>query len=65
MKWIDLFQFLNKQANELNNFGKFNWQDRVTIYDASSGEKYYCDTYRIKNNQATLVINLEKFGDNI
>ena len=65
MKWIDLFDFLHKQANELKNIGKFNWQDKVVVYDASSGHKYYCDTYRIKNNQVALVINLEKFGDNI
>jgi hypothetical protein len=33
MKWIDLFTFLNKQANTLNSFGKFDWQKDIMIYD--------------------------------
>jgi|688.fasta_scaffold1059487_3 hypothetical protein len=60
MKWIDLFQFLNEQANNLANIGKFNWQKQVIIYDASSGQSYKCDTYRVKNNNAVLMINLDK-----
>jgi hypothetical protein len=60
MRWIDLFQFLNKQANDMKNLGKFNWQDEVVIYDASSGEKYTCDTYHIKNDRFVLMINLDK-----
>ena len=61
MKWIDLFQFLNKQANYLKNFGQFNWQERVIIYDASSGEEYICDNFYIRSDKrAVLMINLDK-----
>jgi hypothetical protein len=61
MKWIDLFQFLNKTANDMKNIGKFNWQSEVLIYDASTGEEYTCDTYYVRSNdQPILMINLDK-----
>jgi hypothetical protein len=61
MKWIDLFGFLNKQANDLKNLGKFNWQAQVIIYDASSGEEYVCDNYYVRSdNRPILMINLDK-----
>jgi len=61
MKWIDLFQILNKKANELKNIGQFNWQDRIVIYDAASGEEYICDNFYIRsNNRPVLMINLDK-----
>ena len=63
MKWIDLFQALNKQANEIKNIGKFNWQDRIIIYDASSGKEYLCDNFYMRHNKRpVLSINRDKIS---
>lgn len=43
MKWIDLFEFLNKQANNLNAFGKFDWQSEVKVYDNAYGGLFNAD----------------------
>ncbi len=43
MKWIDLFQFLNQRANDINNFGKFDWQSEVKVYDNAYGALFSAD----------------------
>lgn len=58
MKWIDLFEFLNEQANNINNIGKFDWNSPVIIHDAETGDEYNCDTYTF-DNRLTLTINME------
>jgi hypothetical protein len=43
MKWIDLFDFLNKQANDINNLGKFPWQEQVQVFDWETLDYYAAD----------------------
>jgi len=69
LTWLDLFQFLNKQANEIENIGRFNWQDQVVIHDSNTGDEFTCDTYIISDNRGSdrlvLAINVEAiFGEN-
>lgn len=69
MTWLDLYNYLNAQANELDNIGRFNWNNQVIVHDAETGDEYDCDTY-IFDDKVTLTINmdsvfLEKGQDNI
>ena len=58
MTWLDLYNFLYKQAHDLDNVGKFEWNEPVVVHDASTGEEKFCDTYFITNdnNKEYLVI---------
>lgn len=38
MTWLDLYNFLYRQANETANFGKFDWQAPVGIHHESTGD---------------------------
>ena len=63
MTWLDLYNFLHKQAHDFKNLGKFEWNEPVIIHDASSGEENYCDTYFISNDSNSehlvLAINID------
>jgi hypothetical protein len=56
--WLELYNFLYEKANNVKNFGDFNWNSPVIIHDASTGDEYSCDTYIIsdKTNQEKLVL---------
>lgn len=43
MTWLDLYNYLNKQANLTKNVGEFNWQDQVIVYDTWNMKEYNCD----------------------
>ena len=56
--WLELYHFLYEKANNINNFGNFDWSNPVVIHDASTGDEYSCDTYMIsdKINKEKLVL---------
>ena len=64
LTWLDLYNFLHQKANDINTFGKFNWNEPVVIHDAATGDETLCDTWEIsdKNSQDRLVlaINIEE-----
>lgn len=57
MKWIDLFQFLNERANDLNNLGSFPWQEEVKVFDFESLEYYSTDFVQMPDNKISLSID--------
>jgi hypothetical protein len=61
--WLDLYNFLHSQAHDFKNLGKFDWNSPVIIHDASTGEEYNCDTWRISNKKGkeklVLATNIE------
>jgi hypothetical protein len=63
MTWLDLYNFLYTHANDINNFGKINWQAPVMIHDAGTGDEVYCDTWIISSNNGpdrlVLATNIE------
>lgn len=58
MTWLDLYNYLNAQANGLDNFGLFDWNSPVMVHDAATGQEYFCDTY-ILNKKVTITINID------
>ena len=57
MKWIDLFQFLNERANDLENLGKFPWQEDVSVFDWETLRYYDIDVLEISDNQISFGID--------
>ncbi len=63
MTWLDLYNFLHSQANDLKNIGKINWQEPVMVHDANTGDETHCDTWVVSINYSesrlVLATNLE------
>ena len=61
--WLDLYNFLHDQANNINKVGNFNWDVPVMIHDADTGDELTCDTWVISDNRGkdrvVLVTNIE------
>lgn len=57
MKWIDLFQFLNERANDLDNLGNFPWQEEVKVFDFETLEYYSTDFIQMPDNKISLSID--------
>jgi hypothetical protein len=51
MTWLDLYNFLYAQANDIKNIGKINWQDPVMVYDTSTGDEINCDTWILSDSK--------------
>lgn len=69
MTWLDLYIFLNQQANNLDYVGKFDWSQPVIVHDASTGDEFDADTFYIstddENEKFVLVTNTETiYGNN-
>jgi len=62
--WLDLYNFLYKQANDINNLGKFDWNEPVIIYDADTGNEYISEPYFMsshnKKENFVLTINSDQ-----
>ena len=43
MTWLDLYDYLNQQANQIKNIGKFPWQEKVTVFDWGTLDYYPVD----------------------
>jgi hypothetical protein len=58
MTWLDLYNYLYQQANNIQNFGNFNWDEPVIYHDVFTGDEYHCDTFMIstQNNKEKLVL---------
>ena len=66
---LDLYNFLHRTANDINNLGKFNWNEPVVIHNAETGDEYTCDTWEITDSngrdRCVMMINIEEiFRDN-
>jgi len=63
LTWLELYDFLHKQDNELKNIGNFNWQSPVIIHDGTTGDEFECDTMYISDSRGTdrfvLMTNIE------
>lgn len=64
MKWIDLFEFLSRQANDVKNLGSFDWQKEIKIYDRNIG-LYYSADLMIEHHNNRTVLDIDTLsGDN-
>lgn len=57
MTWLDLYNYLNKQANDVDNFGKFPWQNNVEVFDFETLQYYQTDFIQMPDNKISLSID--------
>lgn len=71
LTWLDLYNFLHRKANDINNLGKFHWNEPVIVHDAATGDEYNCDTWEINDSNSlsdklVMLINIEHiYNENI
>ena len=64
MTWLELYNYLYKQAEIVNN-KNFNWESKVIVYDASSGEEssdcniYFLEDADSSKEKLVFITNLE------
>ena len=56
MTWLELYNYLNDRANNINAIGTFDWSKKVRAFDNSTGELLDCDTYYLHNDNEGLVL---------
>lgn len=57
MTWLDLYNFLNQQANEVKNFGKFPWQEQVHVFDFATLGYYPTDFIQMPDNRISFSVD--------
>lgn len=57
MTWLDLYNFLYKKANDINNLGSFPWQENVQVFDFETLEYYPTDFIQMPDNKISLSID--------
>ena len=57
MNWLDLYNFLNRQANNIKNVGQFPWQEEVQVFDFETLEYYSVDFIEMPNGKISLEID--------
>ena len=67
MTWLELYEFLHKKANNSNEIGTVDWNQRVMVHDSETGEENGCDVWEVTNEdsgQKRLVaaVNDQYFG---
>lgn len=64
MTWLDLYNFLHKKANNIQNPDPKMWNSEVVVHDLETGEEFSCDTWEIgctkEDYKLVLGINFQK-----
>lgn len=64
MKWLDLYNFLHKNANDISKFNDMSrfWNQHVMVHNVETADEYPCDTLII-NDRLVLSINHEESNE--
>lgn len=57
MTWLDLYNFLYEQANNIKNHGKFPWQENVEVFDFETLQYYPTDFIEFADKKLSLSID--------
>lgn len=60
MNWLDLYNFLYERANDMNNLGKFPWQETVSVFDFETLEYYSTDFIEMPDGKISLSIDTQQ-----
>jgi len=60
MTWLDLYTYLNEQANKIKNHGQFPWQETVEVFDFETLEYYTTDFIEFPDRKLSLSIDSQK-----
>ena len=65
MTWLELYNFLNEQANKSSNIGKFNWTEKVKVFDFETLDYFNCDLIQLPDQEVTFSIDTYKYSETI
>lgn len=57
MTWLDLYNHLNKQANDLNFVGNFPWQEEVKVFDFGTLGYFPTDFIEMPDGKVALSVD--------
>ena len=57
MTWLDLYNYLHQQANDLKNVGQFPWQENVEIFDFETLNYFPTDFIQMPDSKISLSID--------
>jgi hypothetical protein len=60
MTWLELYNFLNEQANKSSNIGKFDWTEKVKVFDFETLDYFNCDLIQLPDQEVTFSIDTYK-----
>lgn len=62
--WLDIYNYLHKQANDIQNLGKFPWQEEAKIFDFGTLRYFPTDFIEMPDGKISLSIDTDQIGDN-
>lgn len=57
MTWLDMYNFLSDNANNIHNLGNFPWQENVTVFDFGTLGYYQTDFIQMPDGKISLSID--------
>jgi len=59
MKWIDVYNYLCRLANDINNNEKNSriWQQQIIVQNMETNDTYPAKIFRLKNNMLVIGIH--------
>lgn len=63
MTWLDLYNYLHEQANDIKNLGRFPWQETVKVFDFGTLEYFSTDFIEMPSGKISFNIDTDKNGD--
>lgn len=57
MTWLELYNFLNDQANKSSNIGKFNWTEKIEVFDFETLNYYNCDLIQFPDENVAISVD--------
>lgn len=64
MTWLDLYNYLNSQANDIKNIGKFPWQETVEVFDFETLAYYPTDFITMPDGKTSLSVDTSQSQEN-
>lgn len=60
MTWLELYNYLNEQANNTKNIGKFPWQEKVKVFDFATLMYSSTDFIEMPDGKISLSIDSDR-----
>ena len=57
MTWLDLYNYLHEQANNIQNVGQFPWQEDVKVFDFGTLEYFPTDFVEMPDGKISFSVD--------
>ena len=63
MTWLDLYNHLHGEANDINNVGHFPWQETIRVFDFATLEYFPADMVKMPNGKLSFSVDTQTNGE--